>query len=321
MSRPFRIVRLDPKTGRVLSKSPFSRPNMTPHELTGNAATTAPRESLDRKIHATLNIKKSPMPSSLAKRMDEACATDLRQLKRATFPEEPTLALSALSRNTRFQPAFVKPADNTTISAEPTATVTSSTIPSYYTRFQPATARSADNTTTTTSITARSSTVHSLFNAPYKPATLIKSADNTTSTVGSSTIPSYYTRSQPALAMSADNTTTTTSSTVSSSTAHSRNTRFRPAYTPAESTTSSVGTSTTHSRNIPFQPATRPAEIGVFTRNTSGVRVWHPAPTFTLPKSLESRSSSSVRTLNILHAVRSTPPFPIPRRSPVKEII
>jgi hypothetical protein len=272
---------------------------MTPHELTGNAATTAPRESLDRKIHATLNIKKSPMPSSLAKRMDEACATDLRQLKRATFPEEPTLALSALSRNTRFQPAFVKPADNTTISAEPTATVTSSTIPSYYTRFQPATARSADNTT---------------------------------STVGSSTIPSYYTRSQPALAMSADNTTTTTSSTVSSSTAHSRNTRFRPAYTPAERTTgsvgtstipsyhnsertnSSVGTSTTHSRNIPFQPATRPAEIGVFTRNTSGVRVWHPAPTFTLPKSLESRSSSSVSTLNILHAVRSTPPFPIPRR-------
>jgi hypothetical protein len=259
MSRPFRIVRLDPKTGRVLSKSPFSRPNMTPHELTGNAATTAPRESLDRKIHATLNIKKSPMPSSLAKRMDEACATDMRQLKRATFPEEPTLALSALSRNTRFQPAFVKPADNTTISAEPTATVTSSTIPSYYTRFQPATARSADNTTTTTSITARSSTVHSLFNAPYKPATLIKSADNTT-----------------------------TSSTVSSS--------------------------TTHSRNIPFQPATRPAKIGVFTRNTSGVRVWHPAPTFTLPKSLESRSSSSVSTLNILHAVRSTPPFPIPRR-------
>jgi hypothetical protein len=287
MSRPFRIVRYDPKTGRVISKSAFSWPNMTPHDLTGNAATTA-RESLDRKIHATLNIKKSPMPSSLAKRMDEACATDLRQLKRATFPEEPTLALSALSRNTRFQPAFVKPADNTTISAEPTATVTSSTIPSYYTRFQPATARSADNTT---------------------------------STVGSSTIPSYYTRSQPALAMSADNTTTTTSSTVSSSTAHSRNTRFRPAYTPAERTTGSVGTSTTHSRNIPFQPATRPAEIGVFTRNTSGVRVWHPAPTFTLPKSLESRSSSSVSTLNILHAVRSTPPFPIPRRSPVKDII
>jgi hypothetical protein len=36
---------------------------------------------------------------------------------------------------------------------------------------------------------------------------------------------------------------------------------------------------------------------------------------------LESRSSSSVSTLNILHAVCSTPPFPIPRRSPVKDII
>jgi hypothetical protein len=80
--------------------------------------------------------------------MDEACATDLSELKRATFPEEPTLtaeptatastiaSMTSRSRATRFQPAFAKPAGNTTISAEPTATVddTSSTIPSYYFR-------------------------------------------------------------------------------------------------------------------------------------------------------------------------------------------
>ena len=41
------------------------------------------------------------MPSSLAKRMEEACATDLRQLKRATFPDEPT----SLHRTSRLPPA------------------------------------------------------------------------------------------------------------------------------------------------------------------------------------------------------------------------
>ena len=170
-------------------------------------------------------------PSSLAKRMDEAYATDLRELKRITFPEDATLTsqLTSRPRSSRFQSAFAKPAGNTTIPAEPTATVTSSTIPSYYTRFQPATStKSADNTTSSVG----TSTTHTR-----------------TSTVSSSTIPSYYTRFQPATTKSAE----TTTSSVGTSTNHTR--------------TSSVSTRST--RPSRFQQVAKPAENTTVTTTTS----------------------------------------------------
>jgi hypothetical protein len=183
-------------------------------------------------------------PSSLAKRMDEACATDLRELKRITFPEDATLTseLTSRPRSSRFQSAFAKPAGNTNIPAEPTATVTSSTIPSYYTRFQPATStKSADNTTTVSS-----STIPSYYTR-FQPAT--KPAESTTSSVRSSTIPSYYTRFQPATTKSAENTT----SSVGTSTTHTR--------------TSSVSTRST--RPSRFQQVAKPAENTTVTTTTS----------------------------------------------------
>jgi len=248
MIQRYRIVRHD--QGRIISRSPVYWPDMPSHAVAANIAATR-RDALERRIQATLQRKTLPMvrtfstashtltdttqPSSLAKRMDEACATDLSELKRATFPEEPTLtaeptattstiaSMTTRSRATRFQPAFAKPADNTTIPAEPTATVTSSTIPSYYTHFQPATStKSADNTTATTS------------------------------KVSSSTIPSHNTRFQPATTKSADNTT----STVGPSTTHSL-------------TTSSVGLSTRSTRPFRFQQVPKPAENTTVTTTTS----------------------------------------------------
>ncbi|KAM0695102.1 hypothetical protein Q7P36_005458 [Cladosporium allicinum] len=223
MPRGFRIVRHDLETGRVWSRSGLYWPGMSSHDLARTNAITA-ADRLERRIAATLDAKNQPMPSSLIKRMDEACATDLRELKRITFPEDATLTseLTSRPRSSRFQSAFAKPAGNTTIPAEPTATVTSSTIPSYYTRFQPATStKSADNTTTTTN----------------------------TSSVGSSTIPSYYTRFQPATTKSAENTTssvgtsTTHTRTSSVSTRSTRPSRFQQVAKPAENTTVTTTTS------------------------------------------------------------------------------
>ena len=131
-------------------------------------------------------------PSSLAKRMDEACATDLRELKRITFPEDATLTsqLTSRPRSSRFQSAFAKPAGNTTIPAEPTATVTSSTIPSYYTRFQPATStKSADNTTSsvgTSTNHTRTSSVSTRSTRPSRFQQVAKPAENTTVTTTTS---------------------------------------------------------------------------------------------------------------------------------------
>lgn len=233
MNGPYRIVRFNRETG-VTTRSKVYYPDMPSHAQVANTAatrsTTPPPSSsdalLDRRIDATLARKTQPMPSSLAKRMDEACATNMRQLKRVTFPDEPTfttwneptatgtsasITRDSGSRATRFQSAFVKPAENTTITAEPTATVTSSTVPSRCNRFQPATTKPAESTTSTVGPSTTRSRI------TRGPPTITKSAENTTSSVGSSTTHSRNTRFQRPIVESAENTTVTTTTTSSES--------------------------------------------------------------------------------------------------------